>query len=134
MKNKTKGKCIRAAAMVLCVGAPFGATLSQFPVWINASDKATVSGLFLVMAFLSCLPFIKQIKEYFKSPASWVVWTIVLVAFVAIRNIIDQMIFVCIVGLAANILGMIMFKIGDSVKEKPDKVTEEANRNGTDQG
>lgn len=133
MKNKTKGKCIRAAAMVLCVGAPFGATISQFPIWIETSDKATVSGLFLVMAFLSCLPFIKKIKEYFKSPASWVVWTIVLAAFVAIRNIINQMIFVCIVGLSANLIGMMMFKIGDMVKEKPDKVIEEANNNGTDQ-
>ena len=81
MKNKTKGTCVRWGATALCVGAPLGATIAQFPVWVATSDKATMSGLFLVMAFICCLPFVNQLKAYFKSPAIWVVWTVAIYCF-----------------------------------------------------
>lgn len=135
MTNNTKGKIIRGSATVMCVAAPFAATLSQFPMWVEASDKATVSGVFLVCAFLSCIPFFKQIKEYFKSPASWVCWLVITILLVCLRNIIDQMLFVCIVGLAANLGGTGLYKLGDYIKAKPDPViieNEEDNTNGAD--
>lgn len=122
MTNITKGKVIKGATTALCVGAPLGATISQFPMWIAASDKATVSGMFLVCAILSCLPFYRQVKDYFKSPASWVVWLVILVLFVSLRNIIDQMIMVCGIGLIANGLGTVFYKLGDKVQKKSDKI------------
>ena len=71
MTNATKGKVIKGAAVTLDVAAPLIATLSQFPVWVERSSEATVSGLFLIFALLSILPFLKVIKEYFKSPSSF---------------------------------------------------------------
>lgn len=121
MKNKTKGTCVRITATVLCVGAPLGATIAQFPVWVATSDKATMSGLFLVMAFICCLPFVNQIKAYLKSPAIWVVWSVLLVLFIVLRNIINQMVIVCAVGLVSNGAGSLLYKLGDYLKEKPDK-------------
>ena len=131
MKNKTKSKVIRWSSTGLCVAAPFAATLYQFPVWIEQSSEATVSGLFLLFAFFSCVPFIRQIKEYMKSPSSWVLWTIVLISAVALRNIIDQMVIVAAVGLTANIIGLGLYRVADYVGEKPDAVVEgETQNNG----
>lgn len=125
MTNATKGKLIRYAATALCVGVPLAATLTQFPIWVYKSAEATVSGMFLLMSFFSALPFIKQIKEYFKSPASWVLWSVLLVTLVLLRNIIDEVIIVCMAGAPANIVGMFIYKIGRHIEDKDKKNDEE---------
>ncbi len=121
MKNKTKGNIIKWVSIVLCVAAPLAATLSQFPVWIATSDRATISGIAVVLLFLSCLPFIRVIREKLKSPAAWLVWTILAVLTILLANIIYQMRFVCIVGAVSNGIGALLFKLADRIKNKPDK-------------
>ena len=123
MKNKTKASIIKWTSTGICVGAPFAATLAQFPVWVEQSAEATMSGLFLIFAFFSCVPFIRQIKEYMKSPAAWVLWMIVLVFAIALRAIIDQMVFIAGIGFAANILGMALYRLSAYIAEKPDAKT-----------
>lgn len=113
MKRTTKGKIFKISALVLDVGAPLAATVSQFPVWVDRSAGATVSGLFVLFALLSAIPFFKQIKTYFKSPSVWVMWCIILVALVALRAIIDEMIVICLIGAAANVIGAGLYKLGD---------------------
>ena len=113
MKRTTKGKIFKISALVLDVGAPLAATVSQFPVWVDRSAGATVSGLFVLFALLSAIPFFKQIKAYFKSPSVWVMWCIILVALVALRAIIDEMIVICLIGAAANVIGAELYKLGD---------------------
>lgn len=113
MKRTTKGKIFKISALVLDVGAPLAATVSQFPVWVDRSAGATVSGLFVLFALLSAIPFFKQIKAYFKSPSVWVMWCIILVALVALRAIIDEMIVICLIGAAANVIGAGLYKLGD---------------------
>lgn len=121
MKNTTKGKVLKTTAVTIDVAAPLAATISQFPIWIERSSAATVSGMFLVLAFLSCIPFIRQIKEYMKSPSAVVMWLLFFVLFLALRNIIEQMVIVCFVGAVANGVGALLYKAGKVVEEKPDK-------------
>lgn len=125
MKNTTKGKICKITALTVDVAAPLAATISQFPIWVDKSSAATISGLFLVFAFLSAIPFMKQIKAYLKSPSAWSMWCIILVLFVALRNIIDQMLIVCLVGLIANACGVGLHKAGEYIEKKPDKITAE---------
>lgn len=113
MQRTTKGKILKISALVLDVGAPLAATVSQFPVWVDRSAGATVSGLFVLFALLSAIPFFKQIKAYFKSPSVWVMWCIILVALVALRAIIDEIIVICLIGAAANVIGAGLYKLGD---------------------
>ncbi|MBR2507200.1 MAG: hypothetical protein IKB70_09970 [Bacilli bacterium] len=127
MKNITKGKVLKASAVTLDVAAPLIATITQFPIWVDKSSAATVSGLFLVFAFLSAIPFMKQIKAYLKSPSAWSMWCIFLVLFVALRNIIDQMLVVCFVGLISNACGEGLYKLGEIVQAKPDLDTTNKN-------
>lgn len=121
MKNKTKGTIIKWVSIVLCVATPLAATLSQFPVWIATSDRATISGIVVVLLFISCLPFLRVIKEKLKSPAAWLVWTILAVLTILLANIIFQMRFVCIVGAISNGIGALLFKWANHLIEKPDK-------------
>lgn len=130
MKNKTKGNIIKWVSIILCVGAPLAATLSQFPVWIATSDRATISGIVFVLLFISCLPFIRVIKEKLKSPAAWLVWTILAVLTILLANIIFQMRFVCIVGAVSNGIGALLFKWAEHISNKPDKPKDGGNGDG----
>ncbi len=125
MTNRAKGNIIKAAAVVVDVSVPLIATLTQFPIWVEKSSEATISGLLLIFAFLSCLPFIKQIKAYMKSPSFLVVWMVLLVLLVCLRNIIDQMIVVCFCGAIANAIGAGIYKVGDIVCGKADQDAED---------
>lgn len=120
MKNVTKGKVIKGVAVGIDVLGPFVATLTQFPVWVDKSAEATMSGLFLVFAALSVIPFFKQIKAFIKSPSVWVLWCVLFVFFVALQSIISEMLVVCFWGMVANIIGAVIYKIGDHVQGKPD--------------
>lgn len=120
MKNATKGKVIKGAALTIDVAAPLIATICQFPVWVEKSSAATISGIFLVFAFLSFLPFLNQIKTWLKSPSVPVLWCVFLVIFTLLRNIIDQMWFICVVGVISNCAGSLIYKIGNTVEVKPD--------------
>lgn len=121
MKNATKGKLIKAGAIGLDVAAPLITTLSMFPIWVERSAESTVSGLFLVFAFLSCIPFAKWLLAYFKSPDAWVMWCIVFVLLSILSNIIREMLVVAGVGALANVAGAVLYKIGAVVGEKPDR-------------
>lgn len=124
MKNATKGKIIKGIAVGIDVLGPLIATLSQFPVWVDKSAESTVSGLFLIFAFASAIPFFKQIKAFIKSPSVWVLWCVLFVFFVALQNIIDEMVIVCFVGMIANIVGAGVYKLGAYIGEKEDAVTD----------
>lgn len=113
MKKTTEGKICKISAVVIDVAAPLAATITQFPVWVDRSAGATVSGLFVLFAFLSAIPFFKQIKAYFKSPSAWVMWCIIFVSLLALRAIIDEIVIICLVGVIANMIGAGVYKIGD---------------------
>lgn len=120
MKNATKGKILKATALTIDVSVPLIAALTQFPVWIDRSSEATMSGVFLLLALLSCVPFLRQIKEFMKSPSAPIIWTVLFVLFIVLRNIIDQMVIVCFFGMIANFLGSGLYKLGGYIGEKPD--------------
>ena len=121
MTRATVGKLMKGTAVGIDVIVPLVATLSQFPIWIEQSADATVSGLFLLFAMLSCIPFLKQIKEYFKSPSAWVIWAILLVVFIALQNIIAQMVVISLAGLIGNLIGMGIYKVGESMCKSENK-------------
>ena len=122
MKNKTKGKIIKGVAIAIDVVCPFVATLTQFPLWIEESAEATMSGCFILLAAFSVIPLFKYIKAFFKSPAVPVLWWAIFIVLVAIASIIDQMVVVCFVGAIANTIGAGIFKIGKIIEERPDKM------------
>lgn len=120
MRKATIGRIVKGGAVTLDVAAPLTATLTQFPVWVERSADATVSGMFLILALLSVIPFLKQIREYFRSPDAWVVWCVIFVFFVVLQNIVQEMLIVSFVGLVANIVGKGVYKLGEFIGSRPD--------------
>ena len=118
MSNTLKRRLIKITALAIDILPPFIATLTQFPIWVEKGADATVSGLFIVFAFLCCLPFVKQIKAFIKSPSVPILWLCLFVILSALNNIISQMIVVCFVGLISNTIGAIIYKLADSKDRK----------------
>lgn len=124
MRNKTKGRILHISSLVIDIAPPLIATLTQFPVWIEDSSEATISGIVLLLGFICCLPFINQIKEYFKSPAVVVIWAVIYVALMLLQSIIDQMVTVAFIGSISNLIGTGLYKWGDAYTDKKDEETE----------
>jgi hypothetical protein len=113
MSDVAKGRLLKVLALTLDVSAPLIATVSQFPVWIEHSAEATVSGVVLILAFFSCIPFLKYIISFLKSPSVPVLWLVIFALLSLLNNIIDQMIVVCFVGLISNSIGALIYKLGE---------------------
>lgn len=113
-----KAKLIKGGAIMLDVGGPLIATFTQFPVWVERSAEATVSGLFLMFAILCSIPLFKSVKEKVKSPSILLLWCVMLAAFVSVRNIIDEMMVISFVGAVSNGVGLVLDKYADALLAK----------------
>ena len=80
-----------------------------------------MSGLCLVLICISVLPFLKQLKEYFKSPSAWVIWGVIFLLLFLLRSIIDQILIVAFVGFIANVAGAGLFAFGNSICNKDEE-------------
>lgn len=118
MKNSTKGFILKTTAIVIDVAVPVVATLTQFPLWVEHSAEATMSGMCLVLIGLSVIPFFKVLKEYFKSPSSWVIFGLIFMFLLLLRSILDQMLIVSFAGFVANIIGAALYGIGNNLQQK----------------
>lgn len=118
MSNAAKGRIFKATGLTLDIVAPLIATVSQFPVWIEHSAGATVSGVVLLLAFFCCIPFLKHITAFLKSPSIPILWLVIFVLLTLLNNIIDQMIVVCFVGVISNSLGTFLYKIGEKISPR----------------
>lgn len=127
MTNKKKGKLIKATAVGVDVVPVAIAILCMFPIWVHRDSNSTISGLFCFMMVLACVPFYRQLRQLFKSPAAWLMWTIAFVILIVLKNIIDEMIPVCLVGLICNTIGEFIYKYGAIVEEREDKPKPETN-------
>ena len=107
-----KSRIVKYSAIGLDVVAPLIATLTQFPIWVDRSAEATVSGLFLVFALLSAVPLFKSFKRLLRSPSSPLMWGLMFAFLYALRAIVDEMIFISFVGLVSNLIGWGMYKYG----------------------
>lgn len=130
MKNSTKGRLIKGVAMGIDVLCPLTATLTQFPVWVEKSAEATVSGIFILLAVLSAVPLLKQIKAFIKSPSAWGIWCVLFVVFVALRSIISEMVIVCFWGMLSNVVGACIYKLGDYIQNRSDAAEGKKPRKG----
>ena len=116
MTNATKGKCIKATAIGIDVLVPLMATLSQFPIWVDRSAGATMSGITVLLAILSAVPLFKWVKKHIETPSAWMMWLVLFGVLLAVSAIIDEMVVVAGWGALANAVGAGIFKWGEKVE------------------
>lgn len=112
-----KRQALKALALAIDVGGPLVATMTQFPLWIERSAEATVSGLFLFFAILSAVPAYKAARRMLKSPSAPIMWLILFVFLIALQAIISEMVIITFVGLVSNTIGFVLFKIATPREE-----------------
>ena len=113
-----KRRLLKTVAIGIDVGAPLLATVSQFPLWIERSAGATVSGIFLLFAILSAVPLFKHFGRLLKSPSAPLMWGIIFGFLTALHTIIDEMLIISFVGLVSNSVGWVFFKIAGNEKKE----------------
>ena len=118
MTNKVKGRLLKGGALALDVGVPLAVTLSYFPLWVEKSSEATVSGIAVVFALLSLIPVLRVLKKRMESPAVWMVWTLLAVTLIVLNKIIDQAVVIAVFGAASNSIGAVIYKVGDRIEKK----------------
>lgn len=118
MGASMKKLILTVCGLASAIAPPLVTTILQFPIWTE-EPKATISGLAILLIFFSCLPFWNQIKAYFKgSPSVTLLWIIVFVALMLLKNIINEMLYVCVAGLLGNMISEIFFYVRDNkIKE-----------------
>ena len=110
--------------LVLSILAPFIATLTQFPVWTEQVDPKQVSAMFIVMAVVCAVPLLNHFKQALKSPSAIAVWVFLFLITWGMKQIVNQIMIIALVGLIANIIGAILCGVGNKVKEMPDPIDE----------
>ena len=111
--------------LVLSILAPFIATLTQFPVWTEQVDPKQVSAMFIVMAVVCAVPLLNHFKQALKSPSAIAVWVFLFLITWGMKQIVNQIMIIALVGLIANIIGAILCGVGNKVKKMPDPIDEE---------
>lgn len=125
MTNKSKGLIMYYTGLVLSILAPFIATLTQFPVWTEQVDPKQVSAMFIVMAVVCAVPLLNHFKQALKSPSAIAVWVFLFLITWGMKQIVNQIMIIALVGLIANIIGAILCGVGNKVKEMPDPIDED---------
>lgn len=120
MKPKTKATVLTYTGYGLSAVAPLIATATQFPIFVQKGTGATVSGAFLLVALICVLPIFlytqklkKQNRTMPKPNTPALIWGIVLIACIALYQIIDELIIISASGLGGVGASKIMFAIAE---------------------
>lgn len=118
MNDRTKYFVLYAVGLAVCIAPPAIAVLMNFPVWVQKSSAATLSGISLVLLVLSCIPFYKAILSYIKSASSPIMWLLLFVFCFLFGAIVDEMTVISFIGVVSNTVGAVIFKIAKKYKRE----------------
>lgn len=107
LNNKLKYELLDVVGRIVAAIPPFLTTLHFFPIWVDKSPGATVSGV-AVLAFIVCMiPMWKKIiswKKYIFSASMPVFWIILFAVFYFLQHIASSMVFISLAGLSGSLL------------------------------
>lgn len=128
MKNATKGKVLTGVGYGVATVAPLVATASQFPVFVEKSADATLSGVFILVCCVVAVPLLLYVKrlrannsQIVKPPTALTFWILVLVGCLALEAIITQFKIIALAGIGGASVAEILFKSAKKVALKPDE-------------
>ena len=110
MNDRTKHLIMTGIALLVSVIPPFVTTLYYFPLWVETSAEATLSGTVCVLGLLCLIPFGKYLVQLMRSPSAPIVWGVFTAVMFIMRSIAAQMFVVGVVGTVSNIVGTALFK------------------------
>ena len=118
MSNRMKYLVITVGALLISVLPPLIVTLYFFPLWVETSAEATLSGTVCVLGLICLVPFGKYVMQLMRSPSAPLLWMIFTLIMFVMRAVADQMFTVGVVGTVSNVVGAILFKVGKRYRKK----------------
>ena len=97
--------------LLLCTLPPAVCTVLYFPMWQIAGGGRAFSGVCAFFVIISALPLYKALKALFRSPASYLVWTLIFLFCFLFSRIAEEATVISFVGAVSNILGAVLFRI-----------------------
>ena len=97
--------------LALCILPPAVCTALYFPMWQSVGGGRAFSGVCAFFTIISALPLYKILKELFRSPASYVLWTLIFLFCFLFSRIAEEATVISFVGAVSNLLGAIIFRI-----------------------
>ena len=118
MSKRSKALVVHWLGMLICIVPPVLAVLEYFPLWFSETES-TMSVFSMTLLLLCCLPFWKQIKDYFKgTPAAWVIWLIITVVFKALAEISVDIGNISLIALISNLIGGLIFRLEKRIRKE----------------
>ncbi len=119
--DKMKYSALTALGALLCIAPPAVVTLCYFPLWVEKSSSATLSGLSLILILVSIIPIFRILKEHISSPSAPIIWILVCLFCFAFKSIIEQVLVISFVGAVSSLAGMLAFWARDKGEKKQEK-------------
>lgn len=105
-----KRAVLAISALIISTVPAAVCTLSYFPLWKERGDGALLSGLAILLLFISFVPLYRTLRRIFRSPAAHTVWFVLFILFFTVSKIAHEMTVICFVGFISNLLGALLFK------------------------
>ena len=97
--------------LLLCILPPALCTLFYFPIWKDAGGGRAFSGVCAFFIIIAALPLYKALRELLRSPASYVVWSVIFIFCFLFSRIVEEATVISFVGAVSNIAGAVLFRI-----------------------
>ena len=96
---------------LLSVLPPALATLSYFPLWVEAGATETVSGLCAFALVICAVPLLRIVTRHLRTPSLPLFWSIAYLLFKCLSSIIVELCVIAFVGACSNIVGALFFHL-----------------------
>lgn len=128
MKNLTYGQksiIYKICAYLASVGVPIGTAAIMFPPELVESTSMSINATLIITMIIGVAAFRKKLSELFSNYSVIMTYAVITVISVVAVNFFSEMITIGLVGLAANVGAMPLFKLADDNAEKAKLVKEE---------
>ena len=117
--NKTGARLLLNSIGVILSVVPVAVTVAlYFPVWAERGNGSVISGFAVMLLALGAMPLFKYAKRILSSPSCWMMWLGLLLLFLALSRIADEMVVIALVGFIGNAIGAVLFNIAKRIGDK----------------
>lgn len=112
----------RILAYLASVGVPVGTCAIVFPPEIVSDTRMSVGATLIITLIVSIAVFRKKLKELFENYSVIITWAVLFLVSVLLEQFCSEMKIISLVGLAANLGAMPLFKLSDNNAELADEL------------
>lgn len=115
--NFSRGVILRVLGLCFSIVPPALAILFYFPIWIERGGEYALSGFAALLMLAAFVPLLKLIRRVFSTVSGYTLWLAVFLVFFCVSRIADEMVVISFIGFIGNIIGAVLYRLGERVKK-----------------